>query len=452
MIPRKIIVVGGNAAGPSAAAKAKRINPDAEVILFEAGEFISTGTCELPYLISGEIDDHRKIVYFTPESFLKSKGVKVYNKHFVESIDRNSKRVLVKNLNDGTSIEFEYDKLILTTGSVVKKLPVFPDQLKNLFYLKTVSNYLEIKEFMAENNVQNVLIIGGSYIGLEAAEAFVTAGKKVTIIDAMEMPMPNSEVEIQHLVKEVLDKNNVEFIGNAADTEYQFSDDKIVSYKHEGKIKDVDLVLTAVGFRPNVSLAQSSRLELGKFGAIKVDNRCKTSDPNIYAAGDNIEIINKITNRPYYYPIATAAHLYGHVAGANAAGGNETTEGVVTNVAVKIFDKTFVAVGLNSTEAKNLDFQNKSVSAVTYNLVKVMPESQKVFGKIIFNPDNKLILGAAFFGDREVIGYGDLISSFIDNKITADRLAHVNFNYTPPRSPFINLLSILGRKIEQELK
>ena len=452
MIPRKIIVVGGNAAGPSAAAKAKRINPDAEVILFEAGEFISTGTCELPYLISGEIDDHRKIVYFTPESFLKSKGVKVYNKHFVESIDRNSKRVLVKNLNDGTSIEFEYDKLILTTGSVVKKLPVFPDQLKNLFFLKTVSNYLEIKEFMAENNVQNVLIIGGSYIGLEAAEAFVTAGKKVTIIDAMEMPMPNSEVEIQHLVKEVLDKNNVEFIGNAADTEYQFSDDKIVSYKHEGKIKDVDLVLTAVGFRPNVSLAQSSRLELGKFGAIKVDNRCKTSDPNIYAAGDNIEIINKITNRPYYYPIATAAHLYGHVAGANAAGGNETTEGVVTNVAVKIFDKTFVAVGLNSTEAKNLDFQNKSVSAVTYNLVKVMPESQKVFGKIIFNPDNKLILGAAFFGDREVIGYGDLISSFIDNKITADRLAHVNFNYTPPRSPFINLLSILGRKIEQELK
>ena len=452
MIPRKIIVVGGNAAGPSAAAKAKRINPDAEVILFEAGEFISTGTCELPYLISGEIDDHRKIVYFTPESFLKSKSVKVYNKHFVESIDRNSKRVLVKNLNDGTSIEFEYDKLILTTGSVVKKIPVFPDQLKNLFFLKTVSNYLEIKEFMAENNVQNVLIIGGSYIGLEAAEAFVTAGKKVKIIDAMEMPMPNSEVEIQHLVKEVLDKNNVEFIGNAADTEYQFSDDKIVSYKHEGKIKDVDLVLTAVGFRPNVSLAQSSRLELGKFGAIKVDNRCKTSDPNIYAAGDNIEIINKITNRPYYYPIATAAHLYGHVAGANAAGGNETTEGVVTNVAVKIFDKTFVAVGLNSTEAKNLDFQNKSVSAITYNLVKVMPESQKVFGKIIFNPDNKLILGAAFFGDREVIGYGDLISSFIDNKITADRLAHVNFNYTPPRSPFINLLSILGRKIEQELK
>jgi len=452
MVSGKIIVVGGNAAGPSAAAKAKRVNPDAEVILFEAGEFISTGTCELPYLISGEIDDHRKLVYFTPESFLKSKGVKVYNKHFVESIDRKSKRILVKNLNNNTSKEYKYDKLILTTGSVVKKIPVFPDQLKNLFFLKSVSNYLEIKKFMTDNNVQNVLIIGGSYIGLETAEAFVTAGKKVTIIDAMEMPMPNSEIEIQHLVKEVLDKNNVEFIGNAADTEYQFSDDKIVSYKYEGRIKDVDLVLTAVGFRPNVSLAQSSRLELGKFGAIKVDNRCKTSDPNIYAAGDNIEIINKITNRPDYYPIATAAHLYGHVAGANAAGGNETTEGVVKNVAVKIFDKTFVAVGLNSTEAKNLDFQNKSVSAVTYNLVKVMSESQKVFGKIIFNPNSKLILGAAFFGDREVIGYGDLISSFIDSKITANRLAHVNFNYTPPRSPFINLLSILGRKIEQELK
>jgi len=450
MKENKIIIVGGNAAGPSAAAKAKRIDPDAEVIMFEAGEFISTGTCELPYLISGDIDDYKKIVFFDEKSFLNKKGVKVHNNHVVEKIDRLRKTIYVKNLIDESEKRFQYNKLILCTGSVVKNIPTLSDNIENLFYLKSVSNYLQIKNYCNENNVQNILIIGASFIGIEVADAFKAINKNVIILDSQEHPMPYSEPEIQHLIKDTLTEHDVEFIGSAGAVKYIIEENRLKGVKYEGRVKEVDLVLVSIGSAPNTSLALNANLELGALGGIKVDSKLKTSDPNIFAAGDNTEVINKVTNRPDYMPIATIAHQQGHTAGANAAGAFEIMKPIVRNIAVKIFDKTYSSVGLSSSEAKKLKYNSKSVSAITYNIIKVMPGSSKVFGKIIFDPDTKLIYGASFFGHEEVIGYADIISSFIQNRLAGGKLSEVCFNYTPPRSPFINLLSILGRKIEEE--
>ena len=447
---KRIIIVGGNAAGPSAAAKAKRVDPNADVIMFEAGDFISTGTCELPYLISGDIKDYKKIVFFDENSFLEKKGVKVFTNHLVENINSKNKSITVKNLIDGSDQIFSYDKLILSTGSVVKKIPTLSDSIQNLFYLKTVSNYLQIKNYCDSNNVQNVLIIGASFIGLETADAFRMTGKNVIVIDSREHPMPNSEVEIQHLIKNTLAEHDVKFLGNAGATNYIIGENRLKGFKFEGRMIDVDLVLVAIGFAPNSLLAIKANLEMGVFGGIKVDNKQKTSDPNIFACGDNTEVINKITNRPDYLPIATFAHQQGHVAGANAAGAFEFSKPVIKNIAVKIFDKTFTSVGLTSSEVNSLKYNSKSVSDITNNIIKVMPESGKVYGKIIFNSDTKQILGASFYGTDEVIGYADLISSFIQNRIPGDKLSEVSFNYTPPKSPFINLLSILGRKIDKE--
>jgi len=444
---KNILVVGGNAAGPSAAAKAKRVDPDAEVIMFEAGDFISTGTCELPYLISGDIKDYKEIVFFDENSFLEKKGVKVFTNHLVENINRKNKTISVKNLLDGTDKIFPYDKLILSTGSVANKIPALSENIQNLFYLKTVSNYLQIKKYCDSNNVKNILVIGASYIGLEVADAFKADGKNVILLDSREHPMPNSEVEIQHLIESTLAEHSVDFIGDAGAIKYIVEQNRLKGFKYEGKLIDVDLVLVAIGFAPNSSLAIKANLELGAFGGIKVDNKQKTSDPNIYACGDNAEVINKISNRPDYLPIATFAHRQGHIAGANAAGGFEFSKPVIKNIAVKIFNKTYASVGLESSEVSNLRYNSKSVSAIADNIIKVMPGSSKVFGKIIFNSDSKKILGASFYGSEEVIGYADLISSLIQNGVTADKLSEISFNYTPPRSPFINLLSVLGRKI-----
>ena len=446
--PKKIIVVGGNAAGPAAAAKAKRFNPEAEVLLFEAGSYISTGTCEMPYVLSGEIDDYKKIIFFSPEQFFKDKGVMVFINHKVESINRNDKKVIVKDIRKGNSLEFYYDKLILATGSIARKLEQFPPGLKNVYNLKNVQDLINILELMNKNSVKNAVIIGSGYIGLEAADALHSRGITVTILEKFQYPIPSSEIDIQHLTYELLKHNKISFYGNADTIKITTSGDYLRSINLDSRLLEFDIILNATGSIPNVNLANNCGLEIGSKGGIKVDSRLRTSCQDIYAAGDCIEVTNAVTNRPDYFPIATIAHDFGHIAGENAAGGNKRVEPVVKNLSVKIFNKFLIKVGLSSKEAREEKYLFSSVQEVVPNLIEVMPESDKVFGKINYERENKRILGATFFGGREVSGYGDLISAFIKTKHCANELSSINYNYTPPLSPMVNLLSILGRKIK----
>lgn len=451
-LQKKIIVVGGNAAGPSAAAKAKRIDPEANVTLFEAGNYISTGTCELPYLLSGQIKNYEDIVFFSPDKFYESKGVEVFINHRIESIDRKNRIVKATNLKDSSQHEFSYDKLILTTGSISRKIPALSSNYSNLFYLKTVDNYRSLSHFLKNHSVRNVAIVGSGYIGIEAAEAFVELGYNVKLIEKETYPLPSADNEIQKLILETLKGKSIEFISNGDEIKYLKNENLITRLKQQSRLIDIDLVLVSTGFEPNNFLAAASNLSIGKHGGIKVDNRMKTSDPNIYAAGDCTEVTNFITNQPDYMPLATIAHEHGHIAGANSAGGNEFAKPVVRNVAVKIFDNLYVQVGLTESEAKNHGSRFSTVFTVSNNLVKVMPGSRKTFGKIIFDSRSRLILGASFYGGQEVVGHGDLAAGFISNKIIADKLGDIAYSYTPPAAPFINLMSILGRKISKAYK
>lgn len=447
----KIIVVGGNAAGPAAAAKAKRVNPDAEVILIESGEFISTGTCELPYLISNEIDDYKKIVFFTPDSFYKSKGVKVFANNYVKRIDAKYKELEVVDRQTNATVELKFDKLILTTGSKANELPDLPFTLENVFSFKSVKDYLQIQNYLRSFKSKNVLIIGSGYIGLEIADAFKQKGFSVTILDQEELPMPAADIEIRHLIKDSLIQNEIIFLTRDEQSKFIISDNKLKQYKHEGRFIDFDLAIVAAGIKPNNTLAETANLKTGKFGGLIVDNRLKTSNPNIYAAGDNIEIKNKISNRNDYIPLATYAQRYGHIAGENAAGGNQIAEPVILNSAFKLFDNFIAQVGLTSKQVAENNILAETVIAVVPNKVKVMPDSRKVFGKIIYDKNSKLILGASFIGSNEVAGYADIISNMIYNKNSGLSLAKIDYNYTPPLSPFINLLSVLGRKIQENV-
>lgn len=448
--PKNIIVVGGNAAGPAAAAKAKRAAPGSNVLMLEAGNFISTGTCELPYVLSEEIKNYNDIVFFNPESFENEKGVKVLVNHFVEKIDRVKKYVKIRNLISNQTFDQNYDRLILATGSRAKKIPDLPANLKNVFSLKSVQDLLLIKDYLQNKNVRNVLIAGAGYLGLEIADALKSKGYNVTIYEKEKLPLPVTDSEIQNLLLDLLMKNGVEYLGGVSDPKFICKDEKLVSVNFNGRIIEYDLVLSAIGFEPNNDLAVGAKLLVGKSGGIRVDSKLRTSDPNIFAAGDNIEVINGITKQYEFIPLATFAQQYGHIAGENAAGGNSFIRPVVKNIAVKIFDKCLATVGLNSAEAAANRFNYGTASAVAANLIKVMTGSENVFGKIIFEKSSKRILGACFLGGNEVTGYGDMISSFINNNIKADELENINYNYTPPLSPFIHLLSVLGKKISKE--
>ncbi|HOI29686.1 MAG TPA: FAD-dependent oxidoreductase [Melioribacteraceae bacterium] len=451
LVPKNIMIIGGNAAGPAAAAKAKRIAPVANVVMFEAGDFISTGTCELPYLLSGDIRDYKKIVFFNPESFEKEKGVKVLTNHLVEKIDRSSKRILVRNLISNHSFEQNYDKLVLATGSKPKLIPQIPLDAENVFYLKSVKDYLRIRNYLDNNPVSRILIVGAGYIGLESAEAFKRLSYQVTILEKESLPMPGVDEEVRHLILDIIIKNGTEFFGRVNELKFGLNGNRITSLTYDGYTREFDLIILSPGVEPNNSLAIASKLNTGKFGGLRVDQKLKTSDPNIFAAGDNVEVVNRITGQFDYFPIATLAQQFGHVAGENAAGGNTLIYPVVKNIAVKIFDKILVQVGLNEREVAVLKKSTISVKAVAPNLIKVMPGSENIFGKLIIDRSTRRIYGGVFLGGREVSGYGDLIAAFINNQIKVDELVKINYNYSPPVSPFINLLSILGRKAEKEL-
>jgi len=445
-----VIVIGGNAAGASAAAKAKRYAPDADVLMIEASEYISSGKCELPYVISGEISNYKDLILFTDKTFEEEKNVKVLTSHLVEKIDKLKRTIRVKNLKNYQISEHEYNNLILATGSNVKKIPGLQGNLSNVFTLKSLSDYIKIYNFIQQNKIQSILIIGAGYIGIESAEAFKSLGYDVTILEKHNLPMSDLETETRCLVLDLLKRNGIEFISDATQTRFNHDEKRFLNIFVDGRKLEYDLVLVAIGIEPNNTLAISTKLKIGKSGAISVDRKLKSSLPDIYAAGDCIEILNTITGKPDYIPLASVAQLCGHIAGENAVGGNKIAPSFVKNLAVRIFNKSLTSIGISSAEAFAQGFNVSQAIAITSNLVKVMPKSEQVFGKIIYDKYSRQILGANFLGNPQVIGYGDIISTMIKSQIKVDKLASVDFNYTPPLSPFINLLSILGRKIEKD--
>jgi NADPH-dependent 2,4-dienoyl-CoA reductase/sulfur reductase-like enzyme len=444
----KIIVIGGNAAGPAAAAKAKRVNPGSEVLMIESGDFISTGTCEIPYVLSGEITDYQKIINFTSGEFSQNKGVSVYTNCEVISINRIKKIIRVYNRKTHKEFEEKYDSLVLATGSVPKKIPSFPEFTPNLFTLKNISDLINITRHVKSEKIESIAIIGSGYIGLEAADALHGSGMEVVIIEKDNLPLPHTEPEVSRLILDNLKIHGVPFYGGYKSILPIIENGFIKSINLDGRLIESGMVISAVGFIPNNILARDAGLEITAGGGIKVDRHLNTSDPNIWACGDNIEIINAVTNERDYLPAAALAHKFAHIAGENAAGGSATANPVVKNIAVRIFDKFQISVGITEYEARRKSIPFKCTDAITPNLVKAMPGSGLVYGKIVYHAVNKSILGAAFYGGREVSGYGDLIAALIRIKSPADTLREINYNYTPPLSPFINLLSILGRQIK----
>lgn len=441
-----ILVVGGNAAGAAAAAKAKRVNPGANVVLFEQSKYISTGTCELPYVLSGEIEDPQSVVFFDEQRFFDEKKVYVYTNHLVVEINPRGKWVTVNSLKEKKISQFNYDKLILATGAKVKRVAQLSSELINVSPLKSVEDVIRIRALIKESKQKKACVVGSGYIGLETAEALTKLGLEVYLIEQAAEPFPSADKEIRQLVKKILAEKKIIFLPDAGTIKYKIVHPKVIGINYEGRLLEIDFVITCAGFSPNTSISLQAKLDHGKYGGIKVSNKLQTSEKDIYACGDCIEVKNFITRRDDYIPLATFAQRQGHVAGENAAMGNVFYQPVIKNISVKIFDNYFAQVGLSEQELQLRNIHFISIDETVPNLVKVLSGSIPVYGKILFDRSTKSIFGASFLGGKEVSGYADIISTYIKNNMQITQLANTEYNYTPPLSPFINLLSVLGRK------
>jgi NADPH-dependent 2,4-dienoyl-CoA reductase/sulfur reductase-like enzyme len=446
---KTILVIGGSAAGAAAAAKAKRTLPDSEVVMYEEGEYISTGICEMPYLFSGEIDNFEKLIFYTPEKFRTEKGVIVKTGSRVENISLREKKITVRRKADNYLFEKRYDNLIIASGSSSKKIPGLDYSLENVFTFKNMEDTVKILSYLKRNTSQKkIIILGAGYAGLELAESAKRGGYDITLIEIGKLPLPSASVETSSVIKRILDENGVRFLGEVSNLAFLTQEGKITSVNCDGRIIDADVIVSCAGFMPQSSLASSAGIKTGATGGIKTDSRLRTSDYSVFAAGDCVELINSITNKPAFIPSALFAHNYGHIAGENSAGGCKNAPKTYANLSLKLFDTFITLTGISEKEAEEYGFVYSTASASAFNLVKIMPGSRAVSGRIIYEKRNKFILGAEFLGGPEVSSYADIISLFINNKIPADKLAEANFNYAPSLSPFINLLSVLGRKIK----
>jgi NADPH-dependent 2,4-dienoyl-CoA reductase/sulfur reductase-like enzyme len=446
MREERIIVVGGNAAGPAAAAKAKRTNPEAKVTILEKGNYISTGTCEMPYVLSGDISNPEDLVFYNPEKLKEDKGVEVLLNHKVEEINSREKYVIADDFFGNRKRKFEYDKLILCTGSLPNKVKDVPEG-ENIFTFTSIHDLIKIDDYLKHNKVSKVAIIGSGYIGLELTEAFIVRGLKVFLIEKLNAAFPTAEKETQQLFEKLLERKGVYFYKGFEKMKIAVKEGRGYMINIDERLLETDLIISATGVVPNNEIAAKAGLNRGEFGGLSVDKKLKTSDDHIFAAGDNIEIINALTNKKDYLPLATIAYNYGHVAGENAAGGHAYAEPVIKNISVKFFENFYSAVGLSSSEAEKENFKIDTEWGEGFNIVKIMPGSDKVYGKIIFDKESRRLYGGEFFGGKEVSGYADVLSALIREQKSVDYLEKLDFNYTPTLSPLVNLLQILGKKV-----
>jgi NADPH-dependent 2,4-dienoyl-CoA reductase/sulfur reductase-like enzyme/rhodanese-related sulfurtransferase len=438
----KVVIIGGVAAGPKAASKIIRMKPDTDVTIIEKGLFLSYAGCGLPYYVSGEIKEQKELME-TPAGvvrdatfFLNVKNFKVRNSTEAMEIDRGNRRVRVKALISGEESWLPYDRLVLATGASPVIPPISGVDKKNVFTLHGVHDAEGIKMLLAEHKAKDVVIIGGGLIGVEATEALATHGCRVTIVEMLPQILNMLDWEIARLVENYMEENAVRVMTNTKALALESRDGSSNYVTHVRTDKGdlhADMVILAIGVRPNTSLAQKAGLAIGgKTGAIQVDDRMRTSDPDIYAAGDCVECIDRLTGQPCYIPLGSTANKQGRVAAVNICGGNDIFPGVLGSSICKVFDYCVGRTGLTERAAVSLGYDVITAMVPGADKAHYMPKSKTLLMKIVADRKTGKLLGVQATGPGEGAKRIDVAATAITAGMTLDQLAHLDLSYAPP--------------------
>lgn len=439
----KTIIIGGIAAGMSAAAKLKRLAKDEEVIVYEKGDIVSFGACGLPYFTGGFFDDANEMIARTPEKFRET-GIAINTRHEVLDIDFENNKLTIKNLEDGSILNNTYDKLMIATGARAIIPPIKNINKDNVYTLKTMEDGIKIREALNKDTIKKVTIIGAGFIGLEAVEAALHMGKEVSVVQLQDRVLKEVfDKEITDLLDEELKSKNVNLYLNEVVTEIigEASVEKVVTDKREIQS---DLVILATGVRPNTDFLDSSKINLHRNGAIIVDSYGRTSVPNVYSAGDCATIINKVTGAKSYVPLATGANKLGRIVGENLAGENNEFQGSLASSCIKVLDMEAARTGLSEKEAKDLDIDYKITFIKDMNQTSYYPGRYPIYIKLIYDAKSKVILGGQVAGYKDAVQRCNVLAACIFSKLTTSQLGMLDLCYAPPFSRTWDALNVAG--------
>lgn len=440
----KLVIVGGVAGGATAAARARRLNERAEIILFERGEFISFANCGLPYYIGDVIKKRQDLLVTTPKDFQDRYAIDVRVFSEVTAIDRSEKTVTVKNLASGETYRETYDKLILAPGAEPVKPPLAGVDLENIFNLRNIPDMDRIKAVVDQNGPESAVVVGGGFIGLEMAENLVHRGVNTTIVERLDHVMPLLDHEMAGLVHAYLEEKGVDCIRSDGIKSFAEESGRLTVETEKGRRLLCDLVIVCVGIRPENRLAKDAGLEIGPMGGIRVDAAMRTSDPDIYAVGDAAEIFDYLTGRRVMTPLAGPANKQGRIAADNVMGRSSIFKGTLGTSVVKIFDATLASTGLNEKTLKARDIPYLVSYTHSGSHASYYPGAEMMAVKLLFAPNNGKILGAQIFGKEGVDKRIDVIATAIHGSMTVFHLEELELAYAPPYSSAKDPVNIAG--------
>jgi CoA-dependent NAD(P)H sulfur oxidoreductase len=449
----RILVVGGLAAGPSAATKAKRINPDAEVILFEKSDYISYGICEIPYYLTGEYRDKNNLVVYSPKRLAKEKGVTVRIKSKAEEIQTAKKSVTVRDMKSGRTRTERYDRLIIATGSRPKMLPFEGSDCKNFFTIKSLQSAYRLRDYLSRHNPRNAVVIGGGYIGLEMTETLRKIGCTVTLIHRHKYPFTGLDKNAGEKIVQELETNDIYFVPHTEVTGFETRGKEfITAVATSSRSFPADIVICAIGVTPSTEFAATAEIQTGPFNGIITDEKQRTNLENVYAAGDCCELRNIVSGKSALFPLATVASKTGRVAGENAAGGDALFNGTVKNVAVRLFELEISRIGLTMAEAKETGFKPIKETITAYSRVAGMPDSARLTVTLVADKANGRLLGGSLVGPDGAAHRGNILAALLRLGRTISDLSDLDLMYAPPFSPLWDPLLIAANQSGKKIR
>ena len=439
----KVIIIGGIAAGMSAAAKFKRLSPNDDVVVYEKGDIVSFGACGLPYYVGGFFDDSNEMIARTPEAFREA-GVEIHTKHEVTNVDFSNKKVTVKNLNTNEVLEESYDKLMIASGARAIIPPIKNIDLENVVTLKSMDDGNKLRELMSKEENKKIAIIGAGFIGLEAAEAAKHRGKEVTVIQLQDRVLQEVfDKDITDLLEEELRENGVNLLLSETVTEL-IGDGKVSKVKTNKREIEADIVILATGVKPNTDFLNCDEIKMIRNGAIVVDKYGRTSVEDVYAAGDCATINSLITDREIYVPLATGANKLGRIVGENLAGQNNSFQGSMASSCIKVMDTEAARTGLSEKEVLNLGFNYKTKFITDMNQTSYYPGRERIYVKLIYDAHTRVILGGQVAGYKDAVQRCNVLAACIYAKMTTEQLGMLDLCYAPPFSRTWDVLNVAG--------
>ncbi len=439
----KIVIVGGVAGGATAAARIRRLNEHAEIIIFERSGFISYANCGLPYYIGGVIEDKEDLTLQTPESFFRRFRIVAKVNHEVTDIDVQNKTVHVTNLKTGTSFTENYDKLILSPGAK----PILPDfytENERSFTLRTVEDTLKIRAFVEQKQPKTAAVIGGGFIGLEMAENLAELGIKTTIVQRSNHLLPTVDYDMASFIHANFRNHGVQLLLNTNTNKMSITGDQVSLELADGKQINADMVVLAVGVTPENTLAKKIGLELGVKGAIKVNAKMETSIPDIYAVGDAVQVKHFIIEQDAVISLAGPANKQGRIVADNICGINSEYKGSQGSSVIKLFDMTVATTGINEQQAKANGIEYEKVILTQNSHAGYYPGATAMTVKLIFEKVTYKILGAQIVGYDGVDKRIDVIATAIRVGMKADELKDLDLAYAPPYSSAKDPVNMAG--------